>query len=94
VAALTAIGGGLAGSAVLDRKRNSFLTGDFTAGFRVALHDKDLRIVAETARAQGNALPLTALVSQLMAAVQARGDGQLDHTALLKLVRSLNQPST
>jgi 2-hydroxy-3-oxopropionate reductase len=89
--ALAAIGGGLAGSTVLERKRAAFLSGEFTPGFRVALHDKDLGIVQSAARESGLALPVTALVTQLMAAVKARGDGGLDHSALLKLTRSLNR---
>jgi 2-hydroxy-3-oxopropionate reductase len=89
-AALTAIAGGLAGSTVLQRKRENFLAADFRPGFRVALHDKDLGIVMETAREQTSVLPLTALVSQLMAASKARGDGDLDHSALLRLLRELN----
>lgn len=89
-AALTAIGGGLAGSTVLDRKRTAFLEGRFVPGFRVELHDKDLGIVLQTMREQGSALPVTALVAQLMAALKARGDGRLDHSALLALTRTLN----
>ena len=88
--ALTAIGAGLAGSTVLERKRNAFLSGDFSPGFRVDLHDKDLGIVAAVVRQQGNALPATAMVTQLVAALRARGDGDLDHSALLKLSRELN----
>lgn len=88
--ALDAIGGGLAGSAVLDRKRSAFLDGDFTPGFRVELHNKDLRIVHDTARAAGISLPATALVSQFMAAAEAQGHGELDHSALLRVARRLN----
>ncbi|ACQ81802.1 2-hydroxy-3-oxopropionate reductase [Beutenbergia cavernae DSM 12333] len=89
-AALTAIGGGLAGSTVLERKRAAILAGTYRPGFRAALHDKDLGIVAAAARREGIALPVTAVVSQLMAALLARGDGELDHLALLKLARELN----
>ncbi len=89
-AALSAIGGGLAGSTVLQRKRDAFLTGDFKPGFRIALHDKDLGIVAGAVREQGLSLPVTALITQLVAALRARGDGDLDHSALLKLARELN----
>lgn len=91
--ALAAIGGGLAGSTVLQRKAPAFLTGEFKPGFRVALHDKDLGIVQATARDLGVALPMAALVTQLMAALKARGDGGLDHSALLKLTRELNTPA-
>ncbi|WP_410791827.1 NAD(P)-dependent oxidoreductase [Kribbella sp. C-35] len=89
-AALSAIGGGLAGSAVLDRKRTAFLAGTFDPGFRVELHDKDLGIVAGIVREHGLSLPQTAIVTQLMTALRARGDGGLDHSALLRLTRALN----
>jgi len=89
-AALTAIGGGLAGSTVLDRKRAAFLSDAFDPGFRIALHNKDLRIVRDTADAAGVALPLTAVVTQLMVAAAARGMADRDHSALLALTRALN----
>lgn len=89
-AALDVVAGGLAGSAVLDRKRNAMLAGDFTPGFRVDLHAKDLGIVRAAATEAGLALPVTALVTELMAALRARGHGGEDHTALLRLARELN----
>lgn len=88
--ALDVIAGGLAGSAVLERKREAMLRGDFAPGFRLALHDKDLGIVARSARAAGAALPLTSLASSFVASAVARGDGDLDHSALYKLQRTLN----
>ena len=89
-AALDAIGGGLAGSTVLQRKRENYLAGDHRPGFRLALHDKDLRIVAVTASEHGTVLPLTAAVTQLVRALVARGSGGLDHSAVLQLTRELN----
>lgn len=89
-AALNVIGGGLAGSTVLARKRQNVVTGDYSPGFRIELHDKDLRIVEVAARGLGLALPATALVTSLVAALKARGDGGLDHSALAKLARELN----
>lgn len=88
--ALDVIGGGLAGSAVITRKRRNYLDDDFTPGFRLALHDKDLGIVARTAREAGLALPATALVSQLVAALVAQGRGALDHSALHLLAVEMN----
>src|SRR5699024_4680212 len=82
--ALTAIAGGLAGSTVLDRKREAFLTDAFDPGFRIELHHKDLRIVRTAAEDAGIGLPVTALVSQMMAAAIAQGHGSLDHSALLQ----------
>lgn len=87
---LTAIAGGLGGSTVIDRKSASAVAGSFDPGFRIELHDKDLAIVAESAREQRLSLPLTATVAQLMRALVARGDGGLDHSALVGLARTLN----
>jgi 2-hydroxy-3-oxopropionate reductase len=88
--ALEVIAGGLAGSTVLNRKRNAFLDGTFQPGFRLELHAKDLGIVQNSATNAGLSLPLTASVTQLVRALVARGDGQLDHSALLKLAMELN----
>jgi 2-hydroxy-3-oxopropionate reductase len=88
--ALDVLAGGLAGSAVIQRKRGAMLSGEFSPGFRLALHDKDMAIVGRSARAAGLALPLTALAANLVTAAVARGDGQLDHAALYKLLLELN----
>ena len=89
-AALEVLGGGLAGSTVLDRKGPAMLAREFAPGFRLALHHKDLGIVQTAAREAGVAIPLGAVVSQLVAALVARGDGGLDHSGLLKLVTELS----
>lgn len=59
-AALTVLGGGLAGSTVLNRKKANMLSRDFTSGFRIDLHQKDLGIVTDTARDIGAVLPVCA----------------------------------
>jgi 2-hydroxy-3-oxopropionate reductase len=89
-AALEVLGGGLAGSTVLARKGASMLAGEFNPGFRLQLHNKDLGIVQSAAREAGVVIPLGAVVSELVAAMVARGDGALDHSGLLKLVRELS----
>lgn len=89
-AALEVLGGGLAGSAVLERKRHNFLAHDFAPGFRIDLHHKDMGIVTEAARAVGAALPLGAVAATLVAAARAQGDGALDHSALLRGVERLS----
>jgi len=48
-AALEVLGGGLAGSTVLQRKGAAMLARDFKPGFRIALHDKDMGIVTAAA---------------------------------------------
>jgi 2-hydroxy-3-oxopropionate reductase len=90
--ALEVIGAGLGGSTTLARKRDALLSGDFTPGFRLALHHKDLGIVADAGRERGVALPATAVVAQLVQALVVRGDGDLDHAALLSLTRDLSRP--
>ncbi len=89
-AALEVLGGGLAGSTVLNRKGAGMLAREFAPGFRLALHHKDLGIVTSAAREAGVVIPLGAVVSQLVAALVARGDGGLDHSGLLKLVAELS----
>ena len=89
-AALQVLGGGLAGSAVLDRKAASMVGRDFAPGFRIDLHHKDLGIVTTAARAAGVAVPLGSHVAQLVGALRAGGHGDLDHGALLLLVEQLS----
>jgi len=93
-AALTVLGGGLAGSKVLDQKGGAMLARRFQPGFRVELHHKDLGIVTTAAREAGVVIPLGALVAQLMASLRANGDGGLDHSALLRGVLRLSGRDT
>jgi 2-hydroxy-3-oxopropionate reductase len=88
--AVEVLAGGLAGSAVLDRKAKGMLAHEFDPGFRVDLHHKDLGIVVDAAREAGVVIPLGAAVAQLMAAVRAQGHGDLDHSALLLGVEKLS----
>jgi 2-hydroxy-3-oxopropionate reductase len=87
--AVSVLSGGLAGSAVLDRKAPAMLAHEFTPGFRLALHDKDMGIALASAREAGVPLPLGAAVAQLVAAAKAQGHGDLDHAALLLVVERL-----
>ncbi len=89
-AAVEVLGGGLAGSAVLNQKAPKMLDGDFAPGFRIDLHHKDMGIVTEAAREAGVATPVTALVAQLVAATRAAGDGGLDHSSLFRTIARLN----
>ncbi|BCL32299.1 2-hydroxy-3-oxopropionate reductase [Streptomyces aurantiacus] len=93
-AALEVLGGGLAGSTVLTRKKDAMLNRDFKPGFRIDLHHKDMGIVTEAARANGTVLPLGSLAAQLMASARANGDGTLDHSALLRGVERLSGRTT
>jgi 2-hydroxy-3-oxopropionate reductase len=93
-AAMEVLGGGLAGSTVLNRKGTNMLARQFKPGFRLALHHKDLGIVTSAAREAGVVIPLGAVVAQLVGALVARGDGGLDHSGLLKLVTELSGRDT
>jgi len=88
--ALEVLGGGLAGSAVLNQKKQNMVNGSFEPGFRIDLHHKDMGIVTSAAREAGVVVPVAALVAQLMASARANGDGGLDHSALLKGVERLS----
>lgn len=92
-AALDVLNGGLAGSTVLTRKKNSILAGNYKPGFKIDLHHKDMGIVTDAARAVGAAVPAGALVAQLVAALRQQGDGDLDHSALVRGVKRLSGES-
>jgi 2-hydroxy-3-oxopropionate reductase len=81
--------GGYANSRVLEGHGERFLARNFTPGFRTRLQYKDLNIALDTGRAYGAPLPAGALVHQLYAAMMARGDGDLDHAALVTLIEEL-----
>jgi len=89
-AAVKVLAGGLAGNAILERKAPGMLARQFTPGFRIDLHHKDMGIVTSAAREAGVVIPLGALVAQLVASLKAQGDGGLDHSALLKLVEQMS----
>ncbi|HXF69930.1 MAG TPA: 2-hydroxy-3-oxopropionate reductase [Thermoflexus sp.] len=77
--------GGFAGSRVLEVHGQRILERNFQPGFRVRLHHKDLRIALGLGRAVGASLPLTALVHEWLGALVTRGQGELDHSALVQL---------
>lgn len=89
-AAVQVLAGGLAGNRILDLKAEGMLAREFTPGFRIDLHHKDMGIVTAAAREAGVAIPLGALVGQLVASARANGDGALDHSALLRGVERMS----
>jgi 2-hydroxy-3-oxopropionate reductase len=89
-AAVEVLSGGLAGNAILTRKAPNMIARDFTPGFRIELHHKDMGIVTAAAREAGVAIPLGSHVAGLVAALNAEGHGRLDHGALLLLVDQLS----
>ncbi len=84
-----AIKDGLAGSRVLDAKAPRISARQFEPGFKIRLHQKDLKNVLETARRIQVPLPLTALVQQMFTALVADGKGDLDHGALVQFLEKI-----
>lgn len=82
--------GGFAGSRILEVHGQRMLDGNYQPGFKAELHQKDMRIVQETAHELGLGLPGAALVTQLLNALVGRGDGGLDSAALHLAQRRLN----
>jgi len=85
-----AIGGGAAGSWVLENRTANMVDNTYPLGFRVRLHHKDLKIALEAARELGVALPATALVDQLETGLIGRGFGDEDVSALARTIRELS----
>ena len=83
---MNAVKGGLAGSAVLNAKGPMLIARNFKPGFRISLHQKDLRNALKTAEANSVCLPLTAQVQQMISALIADGKGDFDHSAIATFV--------
>ena len=84
-----AIKGGLAGSTVLNSKAPMVIARNFKPGFRIRLHQKDLRNALLTAESKKVALPLTSLVQQMLMALMNRGSGDLDHSAIFTFIEEM-----
>jgi 2-hydroxy-3-oxopropionate reductase len=85
------LSGGLAANKVMEVRGHNFLEHDFTPGFRIDLHHKDLGIALATGREYGVALPNTAAVDQMLQALRSNGRGDRDHSALLTHIEDLAQ---
>ncbi len=77
---------GLAQSRVLDLRGDRMAAHEFTPGFKARLHRKDLAIVRELMNEQGVDLPATIIVEQMFDRLFERGQGDLDHTAILTVL--------
>ncbi len=84
-----ALMGGFAGSRILEVHGERMLKRTFTPGFRLALHHKDLNIALEGARQLHLSLPHTAVCQELFNSALAAGDGELDDSALLRVLERL-----
>ena len=86
-AVLEAIGQGAAQSWQMQNRSHTMLQNQFDFGFAVDWMRKDLAIVLEEARHNGARLPITALVDQFYAQIQAAGGQRWDTSSLISLLR-------
>ncbi len=82
-AVVEVIGKGAAQSWQMDNRAHSMAQGVFDFGFAVRWMRKDLDIALRTGRTVGAKLPLTALIDQFYADVQAKGGGRWDTSSLI-----------
>ncbi len=81
--------GGFAQSKILEVHGERMLTRNFTPGFRISLHQKDLNIALQSARELGVSLPSTAMVQELFNAISADERADLDHSAIIIALETL-----
>jgi 3-hydroxyisobutyrate dehydrogenase-like beta-hydroxyacid dehydrogenase len=84
---LDVIGKGAAQSWQMDNRGKTMVNGQFDFGFAVDWMRKDLGLVLDEARRNGSRLPVTALVDQFYAEVQALGGRRWDTSSLIKRLR-------
>ncbi|HEV2040225.1 MAG TPA: NAD(P)-dependent oxidoreductase [Casimicrobiaceae bacterium] len=84
---LDVIGKGAAQSWQMDNRGKTMAADQFNFGFAVDWMRKDLSICLGEARANGAALPVTALVDQFYARIQAQGGARWDTSSLIRLLR-------
>ncbi|MGZ5251531.1 MAG: NAD(P)-dependent oxidoreductase [Caldimonas sp.] len=83
-AVLEVIGKGAAQSWQMDNRGPTMIEGKFDFGFAVDWMRKDLGIALDEARRNGARLPVTALVDQFYADLQAQGANRADTSSLIK----------
>ncbi|MBC7995307.1 MAG: NAD(P)-dependent oxidoreductase [Rhizobacter sp.] len=86
-AVLGVIGKGAAQSWQMDNRGPTMVDGKFDFGFAVDWMRKDLGLVLDEAKRNGARLPVTALVDQFYADVQAQGGQRWDTSSLIKRLR-------
>lgn len=86
-----AIRGGLAGSTVLDAKAPMVMNRNFKPGFKIDLHIKDLANALETGAGVGAPLFLTSQVMEMLRNLSQDGEGQSDHSAIVKFYEKLGK---
>ena len=82
-----ALGGGVAGSWILNNRSEKMLKDDYPLGFRLRLHRKDLGIALDTAREFKVPIAIASLVATIEDALIAQGYGDEDMSNLARFVR-------
>jgi 2-hydroxy-3-oxopropionate reductase len=85
-----ALMGGFANSKILEVHGERMIKRTFDPGFRIELHQKDLGLALQGARALGVYLPGTAGANELLNACAALGGKAWDHAALVKVLEALS----
>ena len=81
--------GGFAQSKILEAHGQKMLERNFKPGFRIRLHEKDMKIALATGSEYGVPLMVTSQVAQMMTAMKSMDNGDLDHSGLVKFVEEL-----
>ena len=84
-----ALMGGFASSKILEVHGERMIKRTFDPGFRIALHQKDLNLALESARALGVALPNTATAQELFNSCAAHGGKAWDHSAMVRALEKM-----
>jgi 2-hydroxy-3-oxopropionate reductase len=81
--------GGFAQSKILEAHGQKMLERNFKPGFRIRLHEKDMKIALATGSEYGVPLMVTGVVGQMMTAMKGMGNADLDHAGLVRFVEEL-----
>jgi 2-hydroxy-3-oxopropionate reductase len=81
--------GGFAQSKILEAHGQKMLDRNFKPGFRIRLHEKDMKIALGAGFEYGVPLMVTSQVAQMMNAMKSMGHGDLDHSGLVKLIEQM-----
>ncbi|MCI1000783.1 2-hydroxy-3-oxopropionate reductase [Ochrobactrum soli] len=84
-----ALMGGFASSRILEVHGERMIKRTFDPGFRIALHQKDLNLALQGAKALGVSLPNTAMAQELFNSCAAHGDDGLDHSGLVRALERM-----
>lgn len=85
-----AIRSGLAGSVVMDQKSEKIFKGDFTPGFRIELHIKDLQNALDTSHGVNVSTPFTSLAMEILQSLRSNGHDKDDHSGIAEWYEMVN----